>query len=508
MPSKELSFDAISYTGVQDSNDPTASGKRKAQELLNCYPETPEVGQGVVGRPGIVCTKRVGPTFTMQWVGQHTQKDGTSMTLCVAEGDLYKYTWASDTWAKVGTGGSFPATGRVYAVSFFDDLIFQPNDGSTKPFAYDGGTTFTEISAAPICYGRPWVYYGKLFFIPDTTRTDIVWSDEADYTTGYTGSQAWSVYQTSTDPLTAGFGTNEYMVLWRERSITTIFGAATSTFSSDGTLEGVSSEIGTLSPDSIVAGPGGDIWFVDRNNRPWVIRPGRQLEPTWKESLALTETMQRGTLQSEVGAAYWEPGDLIVFIMANSGSSAPAFFLTWRESTGEYAGFWHNNQGLTGPPATPANAFYATCIGTIVDTNGEPFLAFGDPGGYIYYFENPDGAVWTDQLAGNTNPQAIKHGITGGALGYDTISGKEFDEVHLTFGTAMSGATFALEVPTGTGTAQTLPTTTARDEYKVHVGLGDYGRWARPIITHATSGEQFRFLALTLLAFLDDEEWS
>jgi hypothetical protein len=492
MAARELTFDAISYTGCQDSSDPTAAGKRKAQDLRNCYPELPEIGQGVVGRPGLV--KLTGQlSGEVQWIGDHQQKNGTKMTLAVAGGKLYKYAWGTPQWNEVTlVGVSLPATGRVYAVSFFDDIIFQPNDGTNKPFAYDGATTFTSITAVALAYARPWVYYGKLFFILWATRTDIVWSDEADYTTGYTGAQAWSVYQTSTDPLTAGHGTNEVMYLWRERSTTTIFGQVTSNFASTGTAEGVASEIGTLSPDSIVDGPGGDVYFVDRDNKPWVIKQGRDLQPMWQESRTRTEGMARGTPQTKVSSQYWTPGDMVMIAMPVSGQTYPNQVLTFREATGEYTGYW--------------DGWTLTCLGTIVNASGEPFLAMGSSDGYVYYFENPTGSVWTDGLAAGT--AAITHVLTGGALGYDTVQGKEFDEVHLTLAAAMSGATFALEVPTATGSAQTIPTTTARDEYKVHLGLGDFGRWARPIITHATSGEQFRFLALTLVAFLDDEEWS
>jgi hypothetical protein len=485
---RELKFDAISYTGAQDSNDPTTAQARKAQNLRNCYPELPEIGQGVVGRPGF---DQIGAQLAsggeVQWVGDHTQKNGTKLTLAIVGGKLYQLTWATETWVeKTLVGVALPATGRVYVVSFFDDIIVQPNDGTNKPFKWDG-TTFTSLTAAPLAFGRPTVHYGKVIFILWATRTDIAWSDEADATSGYTGSQAWSVYQTSTDPIEAIEATDEYLVIWRERSTTTIFGEVTSNFSSTGTREGVSSEIGTLSPDSIVVGPGGDIYFLDRNNRPWVIKPGRDLRPMWKESMVRTEGLALGTAQTKASAQYWEPGDMVMIAVADSGQTYPNQILTYREETGEYTGYW--------------DGWNLTCLGTIVDQNGEPFLAMGSSDGYIYRFGNPTSSLWTDALAAGT--AAITHVITGGALGYDTYNNKEWDLTHINLGAAMSGATFALEVPTGTGTAQTIPTVTARDEYKVSLGLGDFGRWARPIITHATSGEQFRFLAMTVLAYLD-----
>jgi hypothetical protein len=497
MPSvdqRELQFDALSYTGVQDANDPTASQKRKAQNLRNCYPELPETGRGVVGRPGFD-QLGAGGTYPLnsgaevQWVGTHTQKNGTELTLTICGGKLYQYNWGTDAWTeKTLVGVALPATGRVYVVSFFDDIIVQPNDGTNKPFKWDG-TTFTSLTAAPLAFGRPWIHYGKVFFIAWATRTDIVWSDEADATSGYTGAQAWSVYQTSTDPLEAGFGINEALYLWRERSITVIYGQVTSNFSSTGTREGVSSTVGTLSPDSIYAGPGEEVYFVDRENKPWVILKGGVLEPMWNESLTRTEGLAFGTAQTKVSAQYYAPADLMLFAVAASGETYPNQILTYRENTREYSGYW--------------DGWNLTCLGRVIDSSGEAFIVMGSSDGYIYRFGNPTGSLWTDALGAGT--AAITHVLTGGAMGYDTYSSKEWDRVHFNLGAAMSGASFALEVPTGTGSAQTIPTVTARDEYKVSLGLGDFGRWARPIITHATSGEQFRFLALSIVAYLDTD---
>lgn len=180
----------------------------------------------------------------------------------------------------------------VHWVQYRDSIIF--NDGVNQPFAWDGGTgvgSLTKLTSAPtVCFGRPTVYYGKLFFIKGyifggTTYPTftILWSEENQMNVGYETSpynNSWDLTQTSSAPLGAIFGTNEGLYYFRSAGIGIITGPVTTDFSTTGTHDAISRLDGSESGSAIIQ-VGDKVFFLDRT-RPKCLWNGKVI-PLWQQ---------------------------------------------------------------------------------------------------------------------------------------------------------------------------------------------------------------------------------
>lgn len=184
-------------------------------------------------------------------------------------------------------------TTRIYANTFANyfvlkDEINRPRkvDLSSAPYALtnlsDGNYAF---------YGPESVYYGKEFFVDANDRVTLRWSEENDPDTGYgtgTSPNSWTLRQTSADQIEATIGTNAALYVFRQNSATSITGAANTDFASAGTLDDVSTTIGTRSPDSVCnVDSGGSVStvFVDQYGRPGRVSPGYGYLPLYDHCL-------------------------------------------------------------------------------------------------------------------------------------------------------------------------------------------------------------------------------
>lgn len=211
---------------------------------------------------------------------------GAPPNVLIAGGQIYRDNGAS--WVVVISTANLTAaaitlatTGRVFTVVFGAYLIV--TDGVNTPFAWDGTQNggLTKLTNAPVFYGRPTVYYGKIVGIKSTDRKTIVWSEENQPNSGYEAggfNNAWSLTQTGGGDLYALQGTNEALYYFRADRCGAIRGAVTTDFTASGTHDDVGA-VGTTDPEAVAAW-GSRVWFADRDGRPHVIE-GARAHPVW-----------------------------------------------------------------------------------------------------------------------------------------------------------------------------------------------------------------------------------
>jgi hypothetical protein len=234
----------------------------------------------------------------MQYVGIFRKRSGW-FTVAILGGEVWKFD-GNTTWTKVlstaqlvAGGVTLDAAADCYAITFTDKLVI--NDGTNSPFLWDGtaGAGLTVLTNAPAkCFGRPAVYYGKLFFIKDVAansadRSTIVWSEENQPNTGYEAliggvqySNVWQLSQSGAGALTILLGTNDALYYFRESAIGAIRGAANSTFVAAGTHDSISIQYGCTSPRAAIL-YGDGIWFMDQRGRPFYLPLGGKPQPLW-----------------------------------------------------------------------------------------------------------------------------------------------------------------------------------------------------------------------------------
>lgn len=501
----------IAFTGMRDSADPSTADPRKASLLENVYPQDPEIGGGVVGRPG--CQQmgvQLGGAGNRrgQAIYQFTELDGTEHTLCFVAGGMHEYNWGTSTWSAVPlVGVSLPTTGRIYCTTFADELIVNPSDGTRRPFSWDG-SSFTDLSNAPVSFGRPIVYYAKLIMIEYGARTTFDWSEENAPNTGYQAggyTNFWQLGQTDQEALVALHGTNEALYYWRTRSTGAISGAVTPTFRTTGTHEGVSQTIGTASPDGVIAHEQHLLWLDADARHRWLPLGGSVDDERWRDMRETSVVLPKLQL-ANVTVADYSPANLLLVGVADQGSAELNVILAYHARTGEFIGRF-------------ATGWQFDVLGMVKDASGNPVLMhLGANDGYAYQHGNPGGAIWDDGLASGT--AAIGHKVWGTALGYDAELVKYWPRLDISFRMAsnLTNVSVRYRVPGLVSTAQTLSLTIPSALWDVaqwdvgqwgegtvekHAAFGwnGVGRWLEPRVEHAHIGERFGLLALRAPAY-------
>lgn len=512
MPKMPKPLSQIGIEGMRDSLDPQTADQLKANLLQNVYPENSQFGGAVVGRPGFELSQdsQLGTAGVrqIQLLIQYSQLDGGEKTIAFVGGKMYDYNWGAGTWGEVTlVGVSVPTTGRIFGTVFADKLLINPNDGTNKPFTWDD-TTFVSLTDAPLAYGKPAVYYAKVFFVKWSERSTIAWSEENDPTTGYEAggyNNAWTLGQTDQEALFALHGTNEALYYFRERSIGAIRGAVTTDFVNSGVRDGVSETVGTNAPDGVV-GKDRDIYFIDADGKPRLLRAGIGVEDSiWRDLTVNIGLLPMASITNAVAIDYGVASQ-IWFGVPKPGDTQPTqyFVLTYE-----------------GQPRVAAifDGFPVRGMGMVKDAAGTPVLFHGDADGYVYAHGDPIGGPWNDSLKAGT--EAILHVVIGGVLGYDTKLEKHWHlmDVSVRLQTGMSGVEVEYMTPYGSSAVGTLPNLDGGAalwdsaiwdtdlwsipglEQHAAVGLAGYGRWMRPKLRHATLSERFGLDGFTVQAF-------
>lgn len=496
----------IGITGMLDSYDPPTGNPRKASLIQNCYPYLSAETGGCLDRPGfrLFGTQLGSPGLRQgQLVCQFTKQVGTEYTIAFVGGLMYQLNWGPRTITPIALGGGvvLSTTAKLYAVTFTDKLVV--TDGINKPWTWDG-TTFAVLANAPVIFGKPVIYYAKLFGINAANRLQIQWSEENDPTIGYATAiydNTWTLGQADQNQLTALLATNEALYYFRARSIGYITGAVTRSFRTDGTRAGISGSVGTTSPDSIIFRLG-QVWFTDADGQAQVFHLGTEPVPIWEDFRENTRLIPRTILSLAVGLDY-TPANLLLMGVAQVGSTIPNIFLVFHPDTREALAIWRG--------------FTYTTAAMVKDDSLRPVVVHLSDDGYVYDHGNPEDAIWDDGFA--SGAVAVEHKIIGTPQGWNfsrEIDWSEFTVVVRS--TSPMHLNLAYTTPRGRGPTQALVATggfalygsgvygvsrysATSPEVRKKVGIKRLGRWIQPEIQHQTLGERFGFLGWQVLGF-------
>jgi hypothetical protein len=508
---KPLAYEVGPWRGVRDIVDPTVARRDVAYAAQNMYPESAELGGGWVGRPGFTrasFSQQLGTVSSrrVQLVTEFTKLNGTSYAVLVCGGVFYTYSFSTGLFTSHSLGSlTLDDEAKVYGVTFADRLIL--SDGINKPIAWDG-SAFVELTNCPVLFGKPWVYYAKLFGIKATERSTIVWSEEADPTLGYEAggyNNAWTLGQTDQDPLYAGVGFNEAMLVFRARSMTQILGAVNDDFQSSGTREGVSETIGTTSPDALVV-VGRTVFFLDADRRPqrYTINGSIDDEPAVWENARSTIANIATDSNAVTAGAYYPTIDVVLYAVVGRGFTDPSFLMTFDGSNAAYLGVW--------------TGFPVTAFGFWTDDNDRIRLVHGATDGYPYLYGVPGGTAYNDELVTGTAP--VEHYLETGPIGYDIQVEKQFDrvDVGVRATTAITDCRVRLATSAGTGPEAQLTFaggvalwddaewdeavwTSESSEQHGALGTDTIGRWCRVQVRHAVLGETIGVMRVAVGAY-------
>lgn len=501
---KLLELSQVAFAGMNDALDPQTGGPRKAKLLQNVYPVDEAFGGGATGRPGITITQNaqlgVAGHRIFQRFYQFTTLTGTEYTVAFCGGLMYTFNWVTRVWTNVPlVGVGLSQDVRVFCVTYNNTLVVNPNDGTNLPWTWDG-TNFVSLTNAPLAYGQPTVYYGKLFLIKWTTRNTIDWSEENSANTGYEAGgflNTWQLTQTDPNIIYAIYGTNEALYYWRARSMGRILGAVTPTFSSDGVHDAISLRTGTVSPAAIT-NYGDEIFFLDADGRPWVLEPGGSTIPIWQSLRNTLLNVPRSNLTDALACSY-TPVPLVLLAVTELNQAIPNLVLTIAPGGNDppVAGLW---RGWT-----------VMAMDMVKNNLGTPTMLIGGNDGYAYEVGAPDGTIWDDGFVSGT--LGVQHIVQGSYLGYDTKHAKQFDRLRalLRALTPMTGIVLDYASPELTETVSAVNASAGTitlwgqgvwnssvwsgtsAESVVEWGIQGTGRWLLPRITHQTIGERFGF---------------
>jgi hypothetical protein len=293
---KEIPLTAGPWKGMRYKSDPDSRRSDLALFAQDMIPMDPVHGGPYLRRPSDQSTTiKTGSTTTLQHMGVFKKRSGF-VGVSIVDGEIYTLsgtTWTRQvTTANLTTGSiTLSATARVHCVSFNNTYVV--NDGVNQPFTWDGtsgASGLTLLSNAPTkCYGKPTVYFGKLFFIKDVAassadRSKIVWSEEYAANTGYEASNytnVWTLEQSGSGALYAIRGTNSGLYYFRQDAIGVITGAVGPAFQTSGVHDDVSALVGTTCPDVLWYDK--YLYFFDQRGRPLRLPEGGVVEDLYRE---------------------------------------------------------------------------------------------------------------------------------------------------------------------------------------------------------------------------------
>jgi hypothetical protein len=500
-----------------DNQDLTATKKsRKANLLVNLYPQDSDLGGGVVSRPGFQCSGAklgIAGHTRSQAVKQFTKKNGTQYTVGVCGGKFYTFDWGSRAWTEIVTTAQLTAAGitidpdaRV-SLTVMSDVLYV-HDGIHAPWTWNGttgGGLVNLVGIAPVLFGPATVYYNKIMGVKSADRLTFVWCEEALPGVGYdTGQFAdwWTIGQSDPGQLTALLGTNAALNVFRAQSSTAVTGPVDVSFKSNGTLDGNES-IGTKSPWAVISRED-RVFFLDHMGRPHTGSSGGVWEnELWEDFRESLSTVAIGSLADALAVDY-TPAGVVIFGIVEQGQTECSMFLVLRD----------NDQGAQA--AAVWRGFTATAMAMVLDGAGNPTLMHGDGTGQFYDHGNPGGGIWDDFVGSSGGSVPILHVLETGAIQADTMVEKMFDrldlllransDLHATvqlIGPATASPLLNLTVVSGQSkwdvdewdSAVWSPTTL---ELHTDAGFGEAMRWAKVRVSHLQLGETFGLSLLTL----------
>lgn len=504
-----------SFTGMRDSYDTSAAHPRKAQLLQNVYPQDPQVGGGVVGRPGF---RELTASFAANAQGQRsyqfTKQDGTELTVVFSGGEmayLSSALWAlRELSSPVALGGALvlDGTALISCTTFNDGLVI--SDGVHKPiFATWGGAswTFAEMTNCPVIFGQMVVHYARLVGIKADERNTIVWSEVNQHNTGFEAggyNNAWALVQTDQEPLFALGATNEALYYWRAYAIGAIYGEITEEWATAGVQDSVSTTVGTSSPWAVVQHEN-TFWFPDSDARVQrLVIGGGLTEPApYLDSRETTRNIARPDLVHAVGCD-WAAGGLVLLAFTRISGDPPEIILAFEANTANFAGVWRSTGG------------HFRTLDIVKDGDGRPVIMHLNDTGDAFDWGHPQGTVWSDV------GEAIEHIVHGTALGNDHAAIKKFVrlDVIMRLTTDLTDMKVSYITPRGASSEMSVSgagSFTLWDDEEtlwddamwsgdtldshLPVGLFGEGRWIQVMLRHAGLNEEFGLQGWTVEAY-------
>lgn len=518
---KEILLEDGPWDGILDSVAPTARREGKYLVGENIYPEDPAVGAGVVGRPGCrVLGAQLGSAGRRRVQGKYefVKKSGTKHRIAIVGGYFYTFDWATEIWTERLSAANLAAaavtldqSARIAFLTYSDKVLI--SDGVNTPWMWDGtsGGGITKLTNAPIFYGQPTIFAGRIFGIKAIDTVTAVWCEPDQPNTGYEAggfNNSWSLIQTDPNRLYRLVGTNEALFAIRARSGTTITGNVTANFATSSSRDSLSETEGTKSPFAVATVGTAELVFPDASMKPHLLIPGGQPTPIWTPFREFGATLPEDQAEKAI-AIHWPPADLLLLAVCGAGATECNRVMVY------------DTKGATPIAVSVWYGWTITSLAMWTNDQDEAFLIRGDDNGYIYQHGNPDGAIWDDRLV--SGDVAIKHVLELQALGYSTKREKIFDRIDLAL-RSLTAMTLDVSVLTPRGqSAQQVVSQPAgylgwdsgfwdqmewdpdvsvtTQEQHASVGLEVFGRWAKPRVEHETLGERFGLVAVTITGY-------
>lgn len=400
-PAKRVRVEIGPFAGMRDRRPPSAPADEsfRLAYMENVWVRDPANPSGVELRPAFSLLAATPGARTAQGFLEHIDTTGTRRLFQTAGGKLYRFN--APAWSDVSPAATMSSAARwIYMENFAGKLIV--SDGVNKPWSSPTGvvaSTVINVDSVPsawAAYGPPVVYAGKLVFIKAGDRTRIVWSEEADETTGYEQdgfANYWSLTQADAAPLTALAATNDALYFFRPGSIGAVYGAISSDFATAHTDDAVSQTHGTIAPASVKV-IGNEVWFLDRSGFPAVITPGGGVTRFESDALEALVGLAPSTYPPAQEGAWteYDPARGLVYMAVPTVRSATlnAFFV-FHAQTKTFLGLWK----LPGAVALrAAGAYYS---GTNYD---ETKVAIGDTAGNVWFMASPIDTVYAGRDLG------------------------------------------------------------------------------------------------------------
>lgn len=517
---------------MRDALEPTSADPSRALLIENSYATQTGSTQAIVGIPGFDWLYGAGSGGVagdqVQWVGQFTKTTGTQMSVSVCSGQIHKRTYGAlgftDPTTVITTANltsaslTLSSTARVYCVTFFNKLFV--TDGINTPFLWDGTTNggLTKLSNCPVIFGQPVVHYSKVVGIKAGEPDVIVWSEEADATTGYEAggfNNAWSLPGSKGERINALAASNDYLGILRPRSTTTVLGAINADFNTSGTRASVSEMTGAGGAGATLVLDEGVV-TVDSDGRPqfWAKGVGyTQDPPMWQDCANTIAPITHSGVQ-HIQVAVDENSNLIWIGIPTGGTSTLDKFLLF-ERTGGVPSFVGtvNAKSWTG----------AGRIGVWTDESSVPHIVTSFVGGVafptVFIHGNQSDGPWSWNIYGTEHE--IPHTVTAAHMGNDIAEEKAFSEfeIEVMLDTRLSDVTFSFKTPNVIN-SNVNSTDFALDaslydvalwdvatyfgasvNTRYRIGTNEWGRWLLPTIVHDELNERFALIRCQAIAF-------
>jgi hypothetical protein len=527
---REFRLEDGPWVEMQDTLSPTARKEGSYLYAQNVYPQDPELGGQMAGRPGsrpMGAPPAEGVVIgglgnSANGITQFSSPTHGELSVCASAGSLYVYDWTTEAWtmgvsqADIVAAGANLGAGSAAIISLtnaFDKLVV--SDGTYNPFLWDGtiGGGVTPLPNAQPLYGPPTLYQGRLFGISGFDLRKMIWSEPDDPTTGYEAggyNNAWTLRQTDPHTLTRLVGTNQGIVIFREHSITMALGDVGENFASASTSESIDSTVGTKTPYAVCE-VGANIAFLDANLRPHIVLPGAVgARPCWQ---GFREELWNGparAIDNRCSAVYWSALNLVLFAVPD-GFNKRNLLLVLNVVANDIprpAGVWLG--WAIGSDQTHVIAILRRPV-IYSDSSMQVLVRGMWPSGRVYQFGHPDDDPFlTDDAVVNAGLVPIEHVFRTQPLGHSTKRDKIFDRVDLTW-RADDDANIEVQTisPLGESDPQTVSLTPV-DDYATEshgaIGIDVQARWTQVRIRHARPGEQFGLVAVTVTGYATDDD--